>query len=190
MIFMDGEDVPKVSVIIPVYNVEEYLHECLDSIVNQTYKNIEIICIDDSSTDKSLEILREYSNKDSRIIILQQRNQGAAVARNYGMGVAQGKYLLFLDSDDIFAESLIEKAVSKAEKFNADIVVYKAMSFDTSNNYAVMKDYISGFKYGQEKTFSYIDIPDKIFNSFLSISSILLSSQYGISINFILLSLQ
>lgn len=158
---------PKVSVIIPVYNVEKYLYECLDSIVNQTYKNIEIICIDDSSTDKSIEILREYANKDNRIIILQQRNQGAAVARNYGMDIAQGKYLLFLDSDDVFSESLIEKAVLKAEKFNADIVVYKAMTFDTSNNCAVMKDYISGFKYGQEKTFSYIDVPDKIFNSFL-----------------------
>ena len=82
---------PKVSVIIPVYNVEEYLCECLDSVVNQTLKDIEIICVDDGSTDDSLKILMEYAEKDSRVIVLKQQNKGAGVARNYGMTIAKGK---------------------------------------------------------------------------------------------------
>ena len=93
---------PKVSVIIPVYNVEDYLRQCLDSVINQTLKDIEIICVDDGSTDKSLEILHEYEKKDSRITVLTQKNQYAGVARNVGMSVATGKYFVFLDSDDFF----------------------------------------------------------------------------------------
>ena len=159
---------PKVSVIVPVYNVEKYLRECLDSIVNQTYKNIEVICIDDGSIDSSLEILREYAQRDSRIVIVQQENQGAAVARNYGMSIAQGKYLLFLDSDDIFAEELISKAVVKAERFDVDIVIYKAMSFDTvtGDNVALNDKFESFLKY-KDEVFSYVDVPNEIFNSFM-----------------------
>ncbi len=164
----DGEDMPKVSVIVPVYNVEKYLRECLDSIVNQTYKNIEVICIDDGSTDSSLEILQEYAQRDDRVVILQQENQGAAVARNYGMSLAKGEYISFLDSDDVFHLQMFEKTVAKADFFDADITIFRAMTFDTNNNVkAVMKDYISKYKLGQIKTFSYIDVPDKIFNSFL-----------------------
>ncbi len=79
---------PKVSVIIPVYNVEKYLRECLDSVVNQTLKEIEIICVNDGSTDKSLEILREYEKKDPRIIVIDQENQGVSAARNAGIEFA------------------------------------------------------------------------------------------------------
>ena len=98
----------KVSVIIPVYNVEQYLRPCLDSVLNQTLKNIEIICIDDGSTDDSLKILMEYAEKDNRITILKQKNKGAGVARNYGMSIATGEYFLFLDSDDFFSETLLQ----------------------------------------------------------------------------------
>lgn len=90
----------KVSVIIPVYNVEKYLEECLDSIINQTLKEIEIICIDDGSTDSSLNVLENYKKKDKRIIVLQQQNLGAGAARNKGLDLARGKYLSFLDADD------------------------------------------------------------------------------------------
>lgn len=84
---------PKVSVIIPVYNVEQYLRECLDSVINQTLREIEIICVDDGSTDSSLEILKEYAQKDNRFTIITQENLHAGVARNAGLAVAKGEYL-------------------------------------------------------------------------------------------------
>ena len=93
---------PKISVIIPVYNAEKYLRVCLDSVVNQTLEDIEIICVNDGSTDKSSNILKEYAEKDGRIIILTQKNQGAAIARNKGISVAKGEYLSLLDCDDFF----------------------------------------------------------------------------------------
>ena len=90
----------KVSVIIPVYNAEKYLRQCLDSVVNQTLRDIEIICVDDGSTDGSIEILREYEQKDSRVKVLCQKNQYAGVARNNGLSHASGEYVFFMDSDD------------------------------------------------------------------------------------------
>ena len=116
---------PKVSVIIPVYNTEKYLRECLDSVVNQTLKNIEIICVDDGSTDGSLEILREYAEKDSRVKVYTQPNTNAGAARNHGLRYATGEYLAFLDSDDYYETHLLESAVNCAEERNAEIVVYK-----------------------------------------------------------------
>ena len=96
-------DQPLVSVIIPVYNVEKYLRQCLNSVINQTLKDIEIICVDDGSTDKSLQILQEYKEKDNRITILTQQNQYAGVARNNGLKIAKqkaplGAFLLFYSS--------------------------------------------------------------------------------------------
>lgn len=115
---------PKVSVIIPVYNTEEYLQECLDSIVNQTLKEIEIICVDDGSTDQSLQILHNYATQDQRFTILTQTNQFAGVARNHGMEQAQGKYLYFMDSDDWIEPNALQMAYDLAEKEVADIVVF------------------------------------------------------------------
>ena len=91
-----------ISIIIPVYNSKNYLSLCLNSIINQTILNIEIICIDDGSTDKSLEILREYKNKDNRIIIIEQKNKGSGIARNNGMKISKGKFITFMDSDDLY----------------------------------------------------------------------------------------
>ena len=113
----------KVSVIVPIYNEEKYLEQCLKSICEQTLKDIEIICVDDGSTDHSLQILREYAAKDSRIKVLTQENQFAGVARNHGMKYATGKYLAFLDSDDYFETDMLEKMFQKAEKNNSDIVI-------------------------------------------------------------------
>ena len=96
---------PKVSVIIPVYNVEEYLRECLDSVINQTLKEIEIICVDDGSTDNSLEILKEYAQKDNRITVIKQRNSGSGTTRNCGINIAKGDFIAFMDSDDIYPEN-------------------------------------------------------------------------------------
>ena len=111
----------KVSVIIPVYNVEPYLKQCMDSVVGQTLKDIEIICVDDGSTDGSLDILREYAAEDNRIQIIEQKNAGAGAARNNGMRHATGKYLSFLDSDDFFEPRMLEKAYDLAEKDQADL---------------------------------------------------------------------
>jgi len=122
---------PKVSVIIPVYNVENELRECLDSIINQTLRDIEIICVDDGSTDSSLEILREYEEKDERLQVLTQENQFAGVARNHGMEHAKGQYYIFLDSDDCFELEMLEKMVAQAEAFDADICLCAADKLDT-----------------------------------------------------------
>lgn len=113
----------EVSVIVPVYNSEQYLRKCLDSIVGQTLRNIEIICIDDGSTDDSLSILLEYAAEDNRMIVLEQQNQYAGVARNHGMKVASGKYLMFWDSDDYYDVAALEKMYRRSEEDRADICV-------------------------------------------------------------------
>lgn len=94
------EETPKVSIIVPIYNVEPYLRQCLDSLVNQTYKNIEIICVDDGSTDASSEILTEYALKSSKVRVIRQENSGLSAARNVGFSFATGKYVMYVDSDD------------------------------------------------------------------------------------------
>ncbi|HJA50079.1 MAG TPA: glycosyltransferase, partial [Candidatus Fusicatenibacter intestinipullorum] len=90
----------KISVIIPVYNVEKYLKRCLDSVINQTYKNLEIILIDDGSTDNSGKICDEYAQKDERIIVIHKENGGVSSARNKGLDICIGDYISFIDSDD------------------------------------------------------------------------------------------
>ena len=125
---------PKISVIIPVYNVEKYLGECLDSILAQTFQDFEIICVDDGSTDKSLEILQEYKRKDDRFVILQQRHAGAGAARNHGLKLAEGKYIQFLDSDDYFEPTLLEELYTRAEKFGSDLTVCSSRKVDDEGN--------------------------------------------------------
>lgn len=115
----------KVSVIIPVYNVEPYLKRGLDSVVNQTLSDIEIICVDDCSTDNSLQILREYEQKDSRIkVIAQEVNKSQGVARNLGIEIASGEYIMFLDPDDWYELDACEKAYNQISKNNNDVVFF------------------------------------------------------------------
>ena len=103
---------PKVSIIIPIYNTEKYLVECLDSVVNQTLKDIEIICIDDGSTDNSLAILKEYASKDDRIIVINKPNEGIGLTRNRGLCTATGEYVGFLDSGWEFFYHLQQQCIS------------------------------------------------------------------------------
>ena len=112
----------KVSVVISVYNVENYLRKCLDSLVNQTYKNLEFICVNDGSTDNSLEILKEYAAKDSRFIIINQENQGVACAKNNGLNAASGDYLSFVDPDDWVGLNYYEEVVKEFIATNCDVV--------------------------------------------------------------------
>ncbi len=114
----------KISVIIPVYNVEKYLPRCLDSIINQTYTDLEIICVNDCSPDKSSVVTDEYAKKDSRIkIINREKNGGLSAARNSGINAATGDYIYFTDSDDWIDKDYIEKIIGTALKSNSDIVV-------------------------------------------------------------------
>lgn len=114
----------KVSVILPVYNGERYLEQCMDSIIGQTLKEIEIICVDDGSTDKSHKILESYVQKDKRIKVLNQKNAGAGAARNTGLAQAEGEYLSFLDADDFFEKDMLEQAYRKAKEQGAQILVF------------------------------------------------------------------
>lgn len=124
----------KVSIIIPIYNVEQYLVKCLDSVVNQTYKNLEIICVNDCSPDNSSEILKEYAAKDNRIkIINHKKNGGLSAARNTGMDNATGEYIYFLDSDDWIDSDYIEKMVNKIIETDADIVIDKNVITEKEN---------------------------------------------------------
>ena len=114
----------KVSVIIPVYNTEDYLRECIESLVNQTLREIEILIVNDGSTDSSLEIMKEFKNKYPNIIkIFDKVNGGQASARNYALPFAQGEYLGFVDSDDCVDSTMYEEMYEKAEKEDADIVI-------------------------------------------------------------------
>ncbi len=121
---------PLISVIVPVYNVEKYLRECLNTILCQTYSNLEIICVNDGSTDKSREILEEYSKKDCRIKIVDKENGGLSSARNAGMKVATGEYISFIDSDDWIDKTMIEKLYNSMETYNTDITICAVHQFD------------------------------------------------------------
>lgn len=114
----------KVSVIIPVYNVEKFLRDCIESVINQTLSDIEIICINDGSPDNSIDILNEYASIDPRITVISQENRGVSVARNRGMRLAKGKYLYFIDSDDkLLDPDALEVLYTKAEEKNTDILI-------------------------------------------------------------------
>ena len=120
----------KVSVIIPVYNVENYLRNCLDSVVNQTLQDMEIICVNDGSYDSSPEILREYAEKDSRIKIIEQANKGLSGARNAGLEIAKGKYVYFLDSDDFIEENGLNEMYIQSELKNLDMLKCNLMTYN------------------------------------------------------------
>ncbi len=118
-----------ISIIIPVYNVEAYLRECIDSVINQTYKNFEIILVDDGSTDSSGKICDEYVEKDDRITVIHQKNSGPSKTRNTGLENANGKYIYFLDSDDYVESNALELLINTAESNDADLVFFDARSF-------------------------------------------------------------
>lgn len=110
-----------ISIIIPVYNVEEYLSACLKSVIGQTYKNLEIIVVDDGSTDKSGMICDEYCNRDNRITVIHKKNGGLSDARNAGLKAAKGQYIGFVDSDDWIAPEMYEILYQSCKMYEADI---------------------------------------------------------------------
>lgn len=137
-----------VSVIIPVYNVEQYLRECVDSVLAQTYENFELILVDDGSTDTSGELCDTYQKKDSRILVIHQENGGLSEARNAGLAKARGKYVYFLDSDDWFLPETLEFLIGKAEGEGADVVFFDANSFeDGQPEKLIRQNYLRTFSY-------------------------------------------
>ena len=120
---------PKVSVVMPVYGVERYLRECLDSVIAQTYQNIEIIAVDDGSKDKSGIILDEYEKRDSRVIVIHKTNEGVSAARNDGIKKATGDYLYIMDSDDVLEINAIQVMVENAEKMQVDVLITDHVQF-------------------------------------------------------------
>ncbi len=134
MISSDRTYKPKVSIIIPVYNVRQYIEEALDSVINQTYKNLEIIVINDGSNDGSEIICDEYAKKDNRIKLIHQKNSGLSAARNVGLDNMTGEYVAFLDSDDVFIPETIEKSLSALLTNDTDCVVFKRIACKTMKN--------------------------------------------------------
>ncbi len=159
---------PKVSVIIPVYNVEKYLRECLDSVINQTLKDIEIICVDDGSTDSCPAILDEYAYKDNRIKVIHQENGGLGHARNVGLKYITADYVFFLDSDDFIDVTTLEKMYNKSTSLNLDICVCGGKNYDTQTGEYRVMDYSINKKYLPDKdVFSSVEVKDSIFHLFV-----------------------
>ena len=158
---------PIVSVIVPVHNAEKYLEQCLESILGQTLGDIEVICVNDRSTDGSAEILDGFAEKDPRLSVLQSPGLGAGGARNIGLRAAKGKYLSFLDADDFFESDMLEATVEQAERDNSDIVVYGSWIYDTvkqSNRQAKWRLQVD--RLPPESPFKPSDISDRLFDVF------------------------
>ena len=165
----------KVSIILPVYNVEKYVNECLDSIVNQTFNDMEIICINDGSTDNSLAILNSYASRDERIKIISQENAGLGAARNVGIRLAEGEYIFFIDSDDFIYLDAIEELYENAVLNDSDVVLFRFtreygidrvknnLGYNFDNIFKISGDDYNGF------TFNRKDLKPYVLNSYLAV---------------------
>ena len=115
---------PKISLIMPVYNAEKYLAEALESVFRQTFKDYEVICVDDGSTDNSLKILQEFASKHENMTVITQENKRVSAARNAGFNVSKGEYVQFMDADDVLRDNAFELAYKRISETNADMVVF------------------------------------------------------------------
>lgn len=152
-----------ISVVVPMYNASRYLNECLDSILKQSYDNLQVICVDDGSTDETREIIKSYQKSDSRVEYLYQEHQSAGAARNKGLHKVKGKYVLFLDADDIFLERMIESLLYRAETKQADIVICGSMEYDNETRTYGELDHSLDLSLVPKEVFSCSDIPDTVF---------------------------
>lgn len=163
----------KISVIIPVFNVEKYLEECLDSVCNQTFKNLEIICINDGSTDNSLNILETYLKNDDRIKIISQNNQGLGAARNAGLKIATGDLIYFIDSDDYIDLDTLQRLYDNMMSNDSDMVLFKFNTFGDDKNIhsrgvEFKIDEIFGDVDYKNFTFNYKDVKKHVLNTAFS----------------------
>ena len=158
------KDNVQVSVIIPAHNAENNIKECLNSIVNQTLRDIEIICVNDGSTDATESIIRGFMKEDERISIINQPNLYAGVARNAGMTNCHGKYMIFWDADDIFELTALEELYRKIEEDQADICICDADQYDDGSGQILKKSYLNMERIPEKLPFSINDNPQFIFN--------------------------
>ena len=155
----------KVSVVMPVYNAQHYLFDSLGNVLKQTLKEIEVICVDDGSTDRSAQIIEDYASRDFRLSLIRQKNQYAGAARNAGLAKCRGKYVVFWDADDRFALDALEKLYQKAEEDQADISVCDIRKWDdTTDRYVLPSNYLRKEFMLDKVPFSAEDIPQYIFN--------------------------
>ena len=131
----------KISVIIPVYNVGRYLEECLNHMINQTFSDIEIICINDGSTDESPDILREFAKRDDRIQIINQKNRGLGATRNRGLELSKGDYIYFMDGDDYLELAALEELYELSEKYSLDFAMFKLKNFNEKTKETIYDEY-------------------------------------------------
>ena len=139
----------KISVIVPVYKVESYLHRCVDSILNQTHRELEVILVDDGSPDNSGKICDEYAAKDHRVKVIHKKNEGSSCARNAGLDIATGDYISFVDSDDYINESMLESMLNNLLEHNLDVVEIMPKSINntsSSDGNFKIEDKVSAFK--------------------------------------------
>lgn len=149
---MQNSDTPKVSLLVPICNVERYLRECLDSAVAQTLKDIEIICINDGSTDSSPDIIREYMERDSRVKMIDKANSGYGDSMNRGLEMARGEYVGILESDDFMFEGSLQKLVAKADAEHADVVkgdfyLYWSTPSERRELFGIIDEHMTGAAY-------------------------------------------
>lgn len=160
------EDI-KISVIIPVYNVEKYLDTCLTSVLMQTFQDFEIICINDCSTDNTINILKRYAKKDDRIrLLFNETNSGSGYSRNRGLDIAKGKYIFFLDSDDWISLNAFELLYERCEKDSLDVLIYKNIIYSDNNSiFGNEKHQDEEFLHKYDgKIFNYLDLNKEIFH--------------------------
>lgn len=150
---------PKISVVIPVYNVEKYLRACLDSIVDQTMWEIQIVCVNDSSPDNSRAVLQEYADKDSRIVIIDKSNGGLSSARNAAYPLIRGKYTLFVDSDDWIEIDTCEKTYKKSEETGASMTVFFHQDEGNRDTSAMYRQITPDDKITKEEKLSILNFP-------------------------------
>ena len=148
---MENKEYPLISVIIPVYNVEKYLPFSLESVMRQTYKNLEIILVDDGSKDESGNICEKYAKKDNRLRVIHQQNSGVSVARNTGIAACRGEYVGFVDSDDLIHERLFERLLDELQKNHADLSVCDLLRFKDSSEMNQKTEKKEAVLYSQEQ---------------------------------------
>lgn len=161
----------KISIILPVYNMERYLSECMESIINQTFSDFEVICIDDGSTDSSPEILKDYKDKDSRVRIITQENMGLSCARNAGMDEAAGEYIYFIDSDDYINPNALETMVNLCERHDLDLLIFKLVNFDDKTGEENPHYSDMPFLLDLGDAFTYRDFDDYLFKVDVTVST-------------------
>ena len=157
----------KISVIIPVFNTAKYLSNCLDSVLSQSLIDIEVICINDGSTDNSLEILNDYASRDDRITVINQKNAGLSACRNRGVEHSSSQYILFLDSDDYIKKDCLEKLYDISKSQSLDVLMFKLINFNDETNEKSTYNYFDMpflKKMVGENVFNWMDIENRLFD--------------------------